>query len=151
MRVLLYHQKDILSMLWNAAQDYPGRKRMQRKSVQGEKTKDCIKALQAAWLNIIFSILSGAKASQLAHTNSKPIRHIRRQPQTQLILPASAIHTLVESPAVYLSLNVLWISRSVKVIQYTLILFNLLIKIQSQDKTQDSPIPIEFYPATNPP
>jgi len=30
--MLLYHQKDILSMLWNAAQDYSSWKRMQRKN-----------------------------------------------------------------------------------------------------------------------
>jgi hypothetical protein len=52
-------------MLWSAAQDYSSRKRMQRRNEQknkkGEERKirirDCIEALSAAWLNIIFSII----------------------------------------------------------------------------------------------
>jgi hypothetical protein len=50
-------------MLWNAAQDYSGRKRMQRRNEQenGEekeiKIRNCIEAHSAAWLNIIFSII----------------------------------------------------------------------------------------------
>jgi hypothetical protein len=63
--VLFYYQKYILSMLWNAAQDYSGRKRMQRRNEQenknGEekeiKIRNCIEAHSAAWLNIIFSII----------------------------------------------------------------------------------------------
>jgi hypothetical protein len=36
---LLYHQESLLSMLWNAAQDYPGRKRIQRRNEQENKRK----------------------------------------------------------------------------------------------------------------
>jgi hypothetical protein len=52
-----------LSMLWNAAQDYSGRKRMQRRNEQENKKgeekeiKNCIRVYSAAWLNIIFSII----------------------------------------------------------------------------------------------
>jgi hypothetical protein len=37
--MLFYHQKDILSMLWNAAQNYSNRKRMQGKSVRKRERK----------------------------------------------------------------------------------------------------------------
>ena len=76
--MLLYHQESLLSMLWNAAQDYSGIKRMQRRNEQekGEEKettiRDCIEAHSAAWLNIIFSIIYGAKAPQLAHKNPEP-------------------------------------------------------------------------------
>jgi hypothetical protein len=36
---LLYHQKYILSMLWNAAKRYSSRKRMQRKSEWEEENE----------------------------------------------------------------------------------------------------------------
>ena len=32
MRMLLYHQESLLSMLWNAAQDYSNRKRIQKRN-----------------------------------------------------------------------------------------------------------------------
>jgi ribonuclease PH len=45
-------------MLWNAAQDYSGRKRMQRRNEQENKKgeekeiRDCIEASLSAWLNL---------------------------------------------------------------------------------------------------
>jgi hypothetical protein len=52
MRVELYHHKNLLSMLWNAAQDYSGRKRMQRKSEQEKNTKQGTES-PAAFLTLI--------------------------------------------------------------------------------------------------
>src|SRR5215207_9077206 len=111
MRVLLYHQKYILSMLWNAAQDYSNRKRIQRKNESQEKTDYCIMMIVLAkndetflcpsyTLSIIFA------ASSIVNAFSVSVRTLPQLPAAKIVdiivssLGASTIITISYLPRV---------------------------------------------------